>query len=224
MKLTVFNGSPRGSKGNSEIIINWFKEGFLKHGSGEPATLYLKEQKKHRDMIETVKQSDTVLLVFPLYTDAMPGIVKKFIDGLEEHQGLLSGKSFLFMVHSGFPEACHSRGVERYLKSLTEKLGADYLGTIVKGGSEGFRVMPPMMTKKPRLLIDKIGEQFARTKSLDSGLLKKLANPERLLPFSRGMYRLMSLTGLNNFYWNGMLKKNGAFNNRFDAPYTEDYL
>ena len=220
MKLTVFNGSPRGSKGNSEILINWFKEGFLKDTSGDVNVHYIKDQDKHPDMIEILKRSDTVLLAFPLYTDAMPGIVKKFIDSLADYQGSMSGKSLFFLVHSGFPEACHSRGVERYLKKLTEKLGADYLGTIVKGGSEGLRIMPPMMTRKPRLLINQIGEQFAGTKSLDPGLLKKLASPERLSPFSRGVYRFMSLIGLNNLYWNGKLKKNGAYKNRFNTPYV----
>lgn len=224
MKLTIFNGSPRGSNGNSEILINWFKEGFLKKRSGDVNIHYLKDQDKHQDMIETLKLSKTVLLAFPLYTDAMPGIVKKFIDGLDDSQGSMSDKSFLFLVHSGFPEACHSRGIERYLEILTAKLGADYLGTIVKGGSEGLRIMPPMMTRKPRLLINQIGERFAGTKSLDPGLLKKLASPERLSLFSRGVYRLMSLIGLSNFYWNGMLKKNGAYKNRFNAPYIKDHL
>ncbi len=220
MKLTVFNGSPRGSKGNSEILINWFKEGFLKDTSGDVNVHYIKDQDKHPDMIEIFKESETVLLTFPLYTDAMPGIVKKFIDRLADCLGSFSGKSLLFMVHSGFPEACHSRGVERYLKKLTAKLGADYLGTIIKGGSEGLRIMPPMMTRKPRLFINQIGEQFAGTKSLDPGLLKKLASPERLSPFSRGVYRFMSLIGLSNLYWNGMLKKNGAYKNRFNTPYV----
>jgi len=39
---------------------------------------------------------------------------------------------------------------------------------------------------------------------------------------ARIIYRLISLTGLTNFYWNGMLKKNGAWKQRFNTPYSDN--
>ena len=43
---------------------------------------------------------------------------------------------------NGNPEALHSRYVERYLPKLAARLNAPYLGTIVRGGGEGLRMMP----------------------------------------------------------------------------------
>jgi hypothetical protein len=33
---------------------------------------------------------------------------------------------------------------------------------------------------------------------------------------------MMAKTGLTNFYWNSNLKKNGAFEKRFDKPYETE--
>ncbi len=221
MKLTIINGSPRGLKANSNVIINWFSEGFSVNSIEKNEIFHLKEHKKHDIMYSSIKYCDAILVVFPLYTDAMPGIVKQFIDSLKGQNELTEGKSFIFLVHSGFPEACHSRGIERYLKRLTLKLSGNYIGTIIKGGSEGLRVIPPWMTGKTRKVIFKIAEQFSSESILNKDLLKKLSKPEHLSPFRLGIYKIMSFLGLSNLYWNSMLKQNKAYKLRNDTPYSK---
>ena len=37
--------------------------------------------------------------------------------------------------------------------------------------------------------------------------------------FKQGMFRLLIATGLADSYWNSQMKKNGAYERRFDQPY-----
>ena len=67
--------------------------------------------------------ADAVLLGMPLYTDAMPGLVMAFIEALAPRVGAVN-PPLGFLVQSGFPEALHSRPLERYLEKLARRLGS----------------------------------------------------------------------------------------------------
>lgn len=220
MKLTVFNGSPRGSKGNTHILAKWFLKSLKENKNNQLEYYYLNKIKSHPDLISKFINSKVILLAFPLYTDAMPGIVKSFIDLLDDYQGKLTGLKIGFMVHSGFPEATHSRHLENYLCLLAKKLNMVYLGTIIKGGSEGIRIMPSWMTRKTRKKLNLLGSYFNQTLKLDPVILKKLASPERMSASARIIFTLLSKTGFTNLYWNNQLKKNHAWDKRFNAPYV----
>jgi hypothetical protein len=221
MKLTIFNGSPRGTTGNSALIIDWLMEGVKSRQDIAPEVCLLNRIKEHDSHINALKSSDTAIIVFPLYTDCMPGITMAFFEGLEDLKGTLTSLKLGFVVHSGFPEAYQSRHVEKYLEWLTGFLGAQYLGTAIMGNSEGMKIMPPSMTGGKRSLFAELGRGIALGTSLDSALLKKLSGKERLsLPAIFG-YRLLSLTGLTNWYWNSQLKRNKAYDKRFAKPYAD---
>jgi multimeric flavodoxin WrbA len=138
-RLVFFNGSPRGRKGNTPLMLEQVAVGF-----GRPVETYHLIRLRETDrMVQAFAKAESALLGFPLYTDAMPGIVKHFIEALEPLVGRSDNPPLGFLVQSGFPEGLHSRYVERYLEKLAARLGSPYLGTIVKGGGEGTRVMPP---------------------------------------------------------------------------------
>jgi multimeric flavodoxin WrbA len=148
MKLTILNGSPRGKNSNSNIIIKWLLEDIENTPIYEIETIYLNKINEHENTVDKMLYANMVIIVFPLYTDCMPGLVMAFIEKLQSIKGELKGKKFGFIVHSGFPEACHSRHIERYLVWLTKELKSDYMGTVILGGSEGFRIMTESMTRK----------------------------------------------------------------------------
>jgi NAD(P)H-dependent FMN reductase len=220
MKLTVFNGSPRGKKSNTRILMEQFLSGFGRTPGNGFEVHYLSRVADQEAYREAFAAAEVVLLAFPLYTDAMPGIVKEFIETLCPLCGRAGNPALGFVVQSGFPEAAHSRAVERYNEKLSRRLGCRYLGTVVRGGAEGIQVMPPSMTRRLFASFDAVGETFGRTGELDAGLVRRLAGSERLSLPMRLLYRLLRLTGLTNFYWNGQLKANGAFERRFAAPYA----
>lgn len=218
MQLALFNGSPRIKKSNSKILIDQFLKGYIGIIPGQVPIHYLANRKLRVAQLVDFQKADSIILIFPLYTDCMPGIVKEFFEEILELDRI-PFKKIGFIVQSGFPEAVHSMYVERYLKKLTKRLQYEYLGTIVKPGVEGIQMMPPVMTKKLFAKFIQLGEYFAKNGTFDPEIQKSLRKPYKLSPLKRVLLKIAQPTGLTNFYWNMNLKKNNAYENRFDRPY-----
>jgi hypothetical protein len=124
-----------------------------------------------------------------------------------------------FLVQSGFPESAHSRFVEAYVQKLAWRLGSPYLGTIVKGGCEGVRMMPENMNRKLFLGLRVLGRGLALNGLLDHANLVQLSKPERYPAILTPVIKLLSRTPLLSFYWDKQLKDNAAYEKRFDKPY-----
>lgn len=221
MKLTVFNGSPRGKASNTRILLDHFLRGFSSQGQHSHEVWYLKNHRDHPPLIETFRQSEAVLLAFPLYTDAMPAIVKQFIECLPSFSRVTDPPVIIFLVQSGFPEAVHSRALERYLVRLACRLGMEYRGTIVRGGVEGIKVKPPWMTRSLRRTMEHLGRHFASCGQLAPRLLKSLAPRERMGWVSLRLFGLLKRLGLTNFYWNSQLRRNNARQHSRAHPFSE---
>lgn len=234
MKLTIFNGSPRGKGSNTKILMDHFMKGFdeaaaaaVKAAEGEEEQpkfktniAYLVKTGDMEEFLEIFEESEKIILAFPLYTDAMPGIVKHFIEQLHPFCSQENNPDIGFVVQSGFPETIHSRYVEKYLEKLAKRLGSKYLGTVIKGGVEGIQVQPSWMTGKLFDAFYRLGLHFGKTGEFDKEIIQLLAKQERMSGFARFIYRLLSLTGFTNFYWNHQLKKNNAYDQRFARPYS----
>lgn len=222
MKLTLFNGSPRGKESNTRILLEKFTGGFNAAGNGESDVqlAYLSRVKEVAHHVEMFGNAERVILGFPLYTDAMPGLVMNFIEHLEPLCGKENNPDIGFMVQSGFSEPIHSRFVEKYLEKLAERLGCRYLGTIVKGGCEGVRVMSPWMNRKLFDALHRLGLHLGKTGELDKAIIASLAKRERMSGTARFFMSLLDKMGLANAYWNGQLKKNNAYDKRFATPYA----
>ncbi|MBD3341649.1 MAG: hypothetical protein GF353_21270 [Candidatus Lokiarchaeota archaeon] len=219
MQLTLFNGSPRGRKSNTKILLNHFCDGFTANNENEFIIHYLNQAQKIDQHVEQFRNADHVIIAFPLYTDAMPGIVKHFIEGLAPLCGRAKNPSLGFIVQSGFPEPIHSRYVERYCEKLAQRLGCRYTGTAIRGGVEGIQIQPPWMTKKLFRLFHELGVQYTAQKRMDPAILKKLAPREKMSAFRRFGFKIMLRTGIGNLYWNMQLKENGVFERRFEGAY-----
>lgn len=223
MKRLALNGSPRGVSSNSRKILDWIFEGMREAGAEAPPVLDLARVKDLQNQRTAFLEADEVLLVFPLYTDSVPGVVKGFIDSLAgADPARLCGKRFCFVVHSGFPESAQSEPVSAYLARMCARLGMTLIGSAIKGGSEGIRIMPKAMTKRTRNLFTALGRSLAQGSGFDPEAVKLLARPRRLNVFGRMFLRLLALGGVRNFYWNMQLKKHGAWERRYDRPYQKD--
>jgi hypothetical protein len=216
-RLTLFNGSPRGRKGNTALMLEQLALGF-----GQPAETYqLVRLRETESMVQAFSQAECVILGFPLYTDAMPAVVKHFIEALEPLTARGINPPLGFLVQSGFPEGLHSRYLERYLEKLAARLGSPYLGTIVKGNGEGTRVMPPPMTRDLFANLQSLGAGLASQGNLDPFLLNKVASPERYPAFLNPLFQVVVRLPVAHGYFDGMLKQNGAFTQRHAQPFLE---
>ena len=214
MKLTIFNGSPRGKGSNTRILLEHFTNGFVTTDSNSYEIAYLVQTKQQDELVRLFSEAELALLAFPLYTDAMPGIVKTFIESLETLCGRKGNPDIGFIVQSGFPEAIHSRYVARYLEKLAGRLGCVYKGTVIKGGAEAIRGKPAFLNRKLFKAFYQLGKTFGGTRVFDEEIVQRLAQPEKINKFRSTILKYMG----NNLYWNPMLKKNGAYAKRFARP------
>ncbi len=216
-RLTLFNGSPRGRKGNTPIFLREIAAGF----GGPSETHHLVRLNETDQMAAAFAQAECVLLGFPLYTDSMPGVVKHFIEALEPLKGRADNPPIGFVVQSGFPEGLHSRYVERYLEKLAERLGSPYLGTVVKGNGEATRVLPPNMTARLFANLQAIGAGLAAAGRFDPAILSKIAHPEAFPPILGPVFQVFLRLPVAHFYFDAMLKQNGAYQRRFARPFMD---
>jgi len=217
MKISVFNGSPRGMKSNSSKISNWIMEGI-----NQNAEKYLiKNVSNHREYLEKTSDSDLLIIVFPLYTDGMPGIVMKFFEEMGLIKEKFKRKKILYVVHSGFPEGCHSVPIKNYLIRFTEKMNMELIDVIIKSGSEAYRAMPDEALKKQRAMFFSIGNAISKGIGIDDKILKKLMSPYRFNGFQLAVVSILKQMGIIDMYFRKELKKNQALKNSRDKPYIK---
>jgi multimeric flavodoxin WrbA len=220
-RLTLFNGSPRGKRGNTPLLLEQFARGFESNPGKSSQVFHLnriRDREMHRAAFE---EAECVILGFPLYVDSMPGQVKAFIESLEPYLGRAGNPPLGFLVQSGFPEALHSRHVERYLEKLADRLGSPYLGTMLRGGVEGIQIQPEKMKAGLYQTILQLGHGFGQHGRLDAALLRKLAGIEKFPAYLGPLFALLSRTPWLSFYWDQQMKQNGVFERRFAQPYWQ---
>lgn len=221
MKLTLFNGSPRGKRSNTNVLMDHFTRGFNETEENKTDTAYLFKTGDMEEFVRTFRDAERVILAFPLYTDAMPGIVKHFIEQLEPFCGEENNPDLGFVVQSGFPESHHSRFVERYLEKLARRLNCNYLGTVIRGGAELTRTQPESQTRQLFDSFYRLGLHFGKTGAFDEAVVRSISKMEKMPAAARVIFGLLAKAGLTNGYWNRMLKKNNAYDKRFDKPYEK---
>ncbi len=212
--MLICNGSPRGEMSNSATIAKWFLK-------DQDKVILLMKGPKHQEYLDILAAYDHIVFIYPLYVDAMPGIVKAFFERVAIADGLMAGKKVSFIIHSGFPESVHLEVLERYHRILSKKLGFVLADTIVIPGSEGFRLMPPKQNRKKQQDVMKLMDQFRIDQPFDDHLVRRLAGKRQSNKMRNFIFSLLEKTGITNLYWNSNLKRNNAYNKRFDKPYTE---
>lgn len=222
MPLTIFNGSPRNKKSNSALLIRQFADGYAAVSGQDPEPHYLAATGKLQSQVAAFEAANDVLLVFPLYTDSMPAIVKSFLEAV--YTARPSGPKRLgFVVQSGFAESVHGSFVAAYLEKFARRMGYECIGTIIKGGVEGIQIMPPRMTRKLFRDFYDLGAYFAKTGTFDPAIKARLAKPFRLRKTSIFFMKLAP-SFLRNFYWNMNLRKHKAMHLRDARPFVDESL
>ncbi|MDK2981408.1 MAG: hypothetical protein PWQ55_1755 [Chloroflexota bacterium] len=217
--VLLVNGSPRGVKGNSPILLGKLMEGFLTQEGTRAEMLHLAKAADRKRIAERYAQADAVILGFPLYTDGMPGLVKQYIESLAPLVDNAANPAVAFVVQSGFPEAAHSRYLEPYLRILAGRLHSPYLGTLIRGGCEGVRLMPESMNRKMFKALFRLGRELGEQGGFDPKSVRALVSVEKYPKSLMPIMRVAVKTPFTQMYWNNQLKENHVYERRFDQPY-----
>ena len=215
MKLAIINGSPRSRKSNSNRITEWMTSVISENT--EIIKMFAVNICKNHGLLNEIRDCDSYLMIFPLYTDAMPGITKEVMEAMEEARDFFSGKRIYFIIHSGFPEASQSIIIEKYTQLFSSIMGMRYSGGIRMGGSEALQVAPDNYFGKKKQAYEKLALNIENQEPFDEETTKylcKVRRPGALMRF------IVNHTKLNGWYWDTTLKKNGVYENRFDRPYA----
>ena len=210
MKTLVINGSPGGRGRNTDVICRQFMEGM----QTPPEIRYVAEEEA-ADLAAYMEGFDHWLFFFPLYVNAMPGIVKR----LFEHMRPNPEKHVGYFIQSGFEEAFQSDWLLPILKNFNRRMGYQDLGIIVAGGMGGVSYMPEQMNKKLFARLQKAGRLYEQTGAFDKESMQQFGQPYRFSKVQVRRGRFLRAIGLGNVFWNMQLKKHKAFDKRFDKPF-----
>ncbi len=189
--VIIINGSPKGTKGNSESIANSLMDKLLSQDL-EPTKIILKSQLSHFDhLMEVVNQSDILILVLPVYQNSVPGLVLQFFEMLEKNKEKLDYKvrKMAVISNSGFPEPSANMTTIEHCKLFALSMDFEWLiGALVAPGTliDGKNLDETGNTyKKVIALLDIIAKKIRTQESFtDSDL--QLTSKSFISPF---MYR-----------------------------------
>lgn len=216
MKLTIINGSPRGKKSNSKVIAEWIKNPIS--NKMDVDTYYAAQIKNHKEIISSLENNQTILIVFPLYTDSVPYVLKVLLEEMDPLKHKMNNINIYYVVHSGFMGGAHCRAVEKYLVYFSKYMGFNYCGTAIKPSSEGLRMIPEFLLVKTRKLFEKLSIDIISEKPFNKNTLAKL------IPFEtpKGATKKILKSGVGRGYFNSLLKHNGSYAKRYDRPYEKN--
>lgn len=212
MQYLMINGSPRPHNSNSGQIIDNLILGLQKAHVSSIETVNLRTEKDRCKCAEMLSKVTHALIIFPLYIDAMPGIVMDFLEKLSPYQKSLHNLHIGFIVHSGFPETRHCLAIKKYLDRLPSLLGTRYMGCITFGGS-----MTLDDARKETII--QIGQLLAQNNAFDQDTAKKLTRFDHLPLYMVPLFKIIVRSKRMQHYWIDQLKKNDAYSQRNDMPY-----
>lgn len=178
MHTIIINGSPRGTSGNSQIIINKFLEGYSLNGNTYEK-FCVSARDKWEELSVSISKAENIIVVFPLYAELLPGSLLEFFEYLSNTK--LSKKNKMsFILHSGNLIAGVRGCCKQYLQVLTDSLRCDFGGVLIRGNS--FFYFNISKEKADELVepYAKMGEYFSIHKCFLGNEVEEFAGPTKI--------------------------------------------
>lgn len=191
----LLNGSPKASGSNSEIFLKRLEEK-LGGACSRRSALKISE-----DTFAALCSADAVVLAFPLYVDALPSHLLRFLMALEEYakaRGPSQLPRFYAVSQCGFYEGSQNRSALDLLAHFCRRSGFRWCGGVGLGcaGAAGGG-MPQKFQQPLNDLIGQLAEAVKRKAPLCENRYASMA-------FPRWMYSLFG-----NLGWNSGARENG---------------
>ena len=133
MKIGIINGSPRGKKSNSEILIKYLCSLLKEHQINK---YYLFSSKIHSEIKSEIHNADVLIFSFPLYIDSIPSSLLDILLKFEEEKIINSKTKIYCIVNNGFFEGKQNQLAILQMKNWCQKTGAEWGQGIGIGAGE----------------------------------------------------------------------------------------
>jgi len=141
-KALLLIGSPKGPKSTSNSLGSFLIEKLEERGiNTKKAYIYrmLNREEKQKELFTLIKESDLIILSFPLYVDSLPSPVIKAMELISNNHSNeknhdYSEKSLVAISNSGFPESEQITIAMKICEQFSIEVGYRWLGGLKVGG------------------------------------------------------------------------------------------
>ena len=126
---TLINGSSKTVESNSNIFLNYISNYLNKY------IIYSIKKDDFKDIIESIKLSDTIILSFPLYVDSPNTYTLKLLDYMYDNK-IGHNKNIYIVINCGFREGEQNLTALNIIKNWCNKLNINYKGALLIGAGE----------------------------------------------------------------------------------------
>ena len=127
---TLISGSPKLKPSNSMTFINKIKSTL------EDYSVF--ELKKHNydEILSSIKDSEVIVLAFPLYVDSPTSITLEFLDYIVDNKIDLKNKQVYSIINCGFRDGNQNVTAANIISAWCKKVNAKYSGSLLIGAGE----------------------------------------------------------------------------------------
>ncbi len=129
--ILFINGSPRRGRSTSASIIGHMRN-LIGDSLRTDVVFATGCDLSDRDLVDSMIGSRIIILVSPLYVDALPSEVLELMRTLGEND--LKGISFMAVFNCGFPESSHNSTAISICRNYSAANGMRWLGGLAIGG------------------------------------------------------------------------------------------
>jgi hypothetical protein len=216
--LVLLNGSPKGKGGTSgsigDFILSKISDENVKkeiHHVGKS----LRNEEKWNNMVESLKNANSIILTFPLYWDSLPShLIKAFENLYSIKEDLDRSPNFYVIVNNGFPEPWHNEVAIEICKNFSKKMNFKWQGALNIGGGAAIagRALEETggMTYKLRETLEMASKAIENRESIPPKIKDRLSKP-LYPPFFSLVFGCMG--------WRKQAKQKGAKTSLKAKPY-----
>lgn len=126
----LINGSQKNHKSNSRYFLDYISK-YL-----DDYTIYDLKYDFFDNIIDSIINTDTMVLAFPLYVDSPNSLTLKLLNYIYDNNIDLSNKSLYVIINCGFREGIHNITALNIIKNWATKVNIKYSGSILVGAGE----------------------------------------------------------------------------------------
>ncbi len=172
-----------------------------------------------QELLDGLQKSDLWLLNFPLYIDATPYMVVKWMEwitSIRDRLGNPEQKKILVTVNCGFPEASHNKLALQITEEFSHAMGLQWLGGLSLGGGEAIKGEP--LESKGGMASHVISALDITAEAILSG---KPMPEEAKTMMSKSFIPNWLYTLVGEFGWRQQAKKHGKHHDIKNKPYDK---